>query len=226
VLECTFWGEWLRERAPMFLSTKARHTFSGYAHSQLKRIRTHRRWLLDPPKAPPSRKAYGLPEDRKAINHTAMGAFDELIAAGHGFTGELMETLRREKAYAQALREWQQYERWKATRNPARAELEARHGYDTKHAMHLVRLLRMCEEILTGKGVIVRRPDAEELLAIRHGAWTFDQLMDWADAQDARCAAAAEASPLPKKPDRKVLDRICVNIVESHHGAHREEAPE
>src|ERR1039458_5020213 len=34
-----------------------------------------------------------------------------------------------------------QYNGWKAQRNPKRAELEAKFGYDTKHAMHLVRLM-------------------------------------------------------------------------------------
>ncbi|MFW6031677.1 MAG: DNA polymerase beta superfamily protein [Myxococcota bacterium] len=213
VVSSTPEGDMLRGSASLFLSRKARHTFSGYAHSQLKRIRTHRRWLLDPPKAPPSRSEYGLPEGRKALNHTAMGAFDEMIAAGHRFTGSLMETLRAEKAYAQALREWQQYERWKRSRNPARAELEARHGYDTKHAMHLVRLLRMCEEILSGKGVIVRRPDREELLAVRAGAWTFEDLMEWAEAQDARCKELYDTSPLPHSPDREALDALCMEVV-------------
>ncbi|AEZ66297.1 hypothetical protein phiTE_131 [Pectobacterium phage phiTE] len=33
-------------------------------------------------------------------------------------------------------------------RNAARHELEEKFGYDTKHAMHLVRLLRMSQEIL------------------------------------------------------------------------------
>jgi len=45
-----------------FLSKKAKFTFSGYAMSQLKRIKTHRKWLLDPPKAPPTRQDFGLPE--------------------------------------------------------------------------------------------------------------------------------------------------------------------
>ena len=45
----------------MFLSTKARHTFSGYAVSQLHRIRQHREWLMNPPKGKPERKDFDLP---------------------------------------------------------------------------------------------------------------------------------------------------------------------
>ncbi|MEL6343630.1 MAG: nucleotidyltransferase domain-containing protein [Myxococcota bacterium] len=55
-------GEVLREHAPMFLSSRAKHTFSGYAASQLKRIKGHRRWLLHPPKTKPAREDYDLPE--------------------------------------------------------------------------------------------------------------------------------------------------------------------
>jgi len=45
-----------------FLSQKALYTYRGYAVSQLKRIETHRRWLLAPLAAPPTRAEFGLPE--------------------------------------------------------------------------------------------------------------------------------------------------------------------
>ena len=57
------------------------------------------------------------------------------------------------------------------------------HG-NCKHAMHLVRLLRMAEEALTGHGIIVKRPDAKELLDIRAGAWEYDDLVKWAEDKD------------------------------------------
>mgnify|MGYP001607055563 CR=1 FL=1 len=46
-----------------------------------------------------------------------------------------------------------------------------------KHAMHLVRLMRMCKEILITCEVVVKRPDREELLAIRNGAWSYYKLI-------------------------------------------------
>ena len=59
---CTPLGERLRAAAPMFLSAKARHTFAGYATSQLRRIKGHRRWLLSPPKDKPTRADFDLPQ--------------------------------------------------------------------------------------------------------------------------------------------------------------------
>lgn len=76
------------------------------------------------------------------------------------------------------------YWKWKAERNETRHQLEVNFGYDTKHAMHLVRLMRMGEEILTTGQVLVKRPDAQELLDIRAGKWTLEELLAWADEKD------------------------------------------
>lgn len=82
------------------------------------------------------------------------------------------------------LEKWQQYWQWKKERNKTRSALEEEHGYDTKHAMHLVRLLRMGVEALRDGEILVRRPDAQELLSIRAGAWSYDQLVAYAEEMD------------------------------------------
>ena len=85
---------------------------------------------------------------------------------------------------------------------------------NTKHAMHLVRLLRMCREILTTGEVIVLRPDAEELLAIRAGAWSYEDLVLWAMEQDVQMDGLYKLSKLPHTPNIKNLDRVCMAIVD------------
>jgi hypothetical protein len=80
--------------------------------------------------------------------------------------------------------------------------------------MHLVRLLRMCREILTNGSVTVKRPDASELLDIRNGAWSYERLSSWAAQQDAELDAVCDASPLPRAPDREALDALCTDVVE------------
>lgn len=159
-------GRLLREHRAAFLSRRVRHTFSGYALSQLQRIKTHRRWLLEPPAEGPSK-------------------------------------------------EWAQYQTWKRERNAARAELEARFGYDTKHAMHLVRLMRMAGEILETGRVQVKRPDAAELLEVRAGRWSYDALVAWAEEADRALDAVTERSPLPHSPDVDALDALCQRLVEA-----------
>jgi hypothetical protein len=83
-----------------------------------------------------------------------------------------MYLYRRERAYHHAFRDWQQYEHWKAHRNPKRAALEMKMGFDGKHASHLVRLMRMCREILETGRVVVKRPDREG--AAGDSAWSVE----------------------------------------------------
>ena len=73
----------------------------------------------------------------------------------------------------------------------------------------------MAREILTTGQVIVKRPDREELLAIRTGAWTFDQLIEWAEKEDKALEELKESSPLPRAPDRVYLDSVCQRITEA-----------
>jgi len=44
-----------------FLSLRVKDSFSGYAMSQIRRAKTHRSWLLDPPEKEPTRADFGLP---------------------------------------------------------------------------------------------------------------------------------------------------------------------
>jgi predicted nucleotidyltransferase len=161
------------ENRDLFLSRKAKYTFCGYAVSQLKRIRTHRRWLINPPAAPPTREEFGLPERTvipkdqlmaaeaeikkvieswdvdwepldKATRIQTQGKLTEFMEAltmpedalmrraGRviGYDENFIELLDKERGYRARMHEWQQYQTWKATRNPARAELEAKHGFD------------------------------------------------------------------------------------------------
>lgn len=254
----------LRSVRDRFLSRRAKHTFSGYAVSQLKRINIHYRWLKNPPKAAPVRTDFGLPErtlipadqiaaamsavtkkldewswqemeglddaTRQAVKDEFARRLVEITqwhwseveektwrsaANAIGLDTNFIELLDKERQYGARMKEWQSFQTWQKTRNPARAALEERFGYDTKHGMHLVRLMRMCREILEGRGVIVRRPDAAELLEIRAGAWTYERLIEWAQHQDDELEALAKTSPLPRSVDRHALDRLCAQLVES-----------
>ena len=140
--------------------------------------------------------------------------FDKMAAEGMAGDANVMDLVAREKRYKAALDAWNSHERWKSERNQKRAVLEAEHGYDTKHGMHLVRLLRMCREILEGQGVIVRRPDAKELLAIRAGEWPYEKLVEWAEQQDAEMQTLYNESTLRHAPDIAKLNDLCVQAQE------------
>jgi uncharacterized protein len=216
-------GARLLEAREQFLSRRVAERFGRYALAQLKRIRTHRTWLLSPPSGAPTRSGFGLP-DHTLIPADQLAAAEALLgaAADPGSAADVspqfIEVLHREKRYTSAQLQWRQYQDWLRNRNPARSDLEARFGYDTKHGMHLVRLQRMAREILETGTVEVFRPDRDELLAIRDGAWSFDELEARTAVLAADIETASRASRLPERPDDVALDRLCSDLVAEHLG--------
>lgn len=213
VLFCDDFGRRLRDHRNAFLSKKAKHTFAGYAHAQLKRIKTHRAWLLDPPKAPPARADFKL-SDAQQVNKSELGAFDAALDQGieMELPKEVLTLFTREKQFQAAKTHWDQYQGWVKSRNPARAALEAKFGYDTKHGMHLIRLMRMCREILDEGRVYVKRPDAAYLLGIRAGELTYDELIEEAESLEDECEELYTTSMLQNEPDRVALDALIVEL--------------
>jgi len=260
LFETPIWRRLHSQRA-QFLTRKVQQTYLGYALAQLKRIRTHRSWLLTPPTKKPSRADFGLPErgtfSRDDQHRLEQGIAEKVRSYGidnlemskpvriavedrlqrfwadslncpddeleqrmravatHALDipSGVVSTLNAEKRYLSAMKQWESYETWKAERNAARAELESRHGYDTKHAMHLVRLMRMGLEILQMGEVRVRRPDADELNSIRDGALTYEELMATATDLQSKMEDATGSSRLPADVDYGRVDRLVFELV-------------
>jgi hypothetical protein len=224
VLKIDEFGEELRSIKDEFLSKKAKFTFSGYAHAQLQRIKTHRSWLLNPPKEAPSRKSFGLSETSK-VSKSELGAYDAAVADGIelDLPKDVLTLFTREKQYQAAKTHYDQYVNWLKTRNPARAELEAKWGFDVKHGMHLIRLKTMAVEILEDHKVYVdrqERGDREEILAYRRGEHDYDALIERADALEKRANELYETSTLRREPDRKLIDKFVVSMTERYLTLH------
>ena len=78
-----------------------------------------------------------------------------------------------------------------------RPEYECVHGYDTKAAMHCLRLYLECAELMRDGRISLPRPERDLLIEVRQGVYTleqFDQLC--ADLRD-QAKQAALASSLP-----------------------------
>lgn len=277
IYKITPYWEKVMENADLFLSKKCKFTFSGYAIAQLKRIKTHRAYLLNPPEIKPERKDFGLKEDsifqtaqlKALINIESLFEYVEpenkemfineldtvyadnvipvfgkyfkedrkdiclayiqntLYSQLNTFTilgtcnylkDEFVEEAEKELKYQTKLMQWKQYEEWKKHRNKKRAELEEKSGYDTKHAAHLVRLLRMGDEILSTGKVNVDRTniDAEELKSIRQGSWTYDQIEEYAETMDKKLDELYKNSKLQKNPQIEKIDDLCVEITDEY----------
>lgn len=119
--------------------------------------------------------------------------------------------------YDEAKKKRDQYVTWMAERNPARHETELQFGYDTKHAMHLIRLLRAGFEILTTGDLHVHRPDAGELLDIRAGKWTYEQITEHADEMVAKIDNfPGSQMAVPATPNINAINELVVRITKEH----------
>jgi predicted nucleotidyltransferase len=91
-----------------------------------------------------------------------------------------------------------------------------KYGYDTKNATHLIRLLRMAVEFLETGDFIVKRPDAKELLDIKQGRWTLEQVQKEAEKLFELTKIARDMSALPEQPDKEKIEQLLVDILYSH----------
>lgn len=265
IVWCNKVGEKIIEYKKEFLTTRAKHRFSGYATSQLNKIKRHRSWLLNPPKKKPEREDFGLPKDQSLlsekeyniinedikntirswllhdIDHIDVGLRDTIqekvrsyycslsncgdsdlelkmsdVAVNRiGLSEEVRQAINAEKKYRNALTHWKSYLSWKENRNKERKKMEEESGFDLKHASHLIRLQRMSCEILEFGEVRVHRDDAEELLAIRRGARTYESIVEEANALEERSNELLKLNPcnLPKTQNMKKIEQFYFSLI-------------
>lgn len=95
-----------------------------------------------------------------------------------------------------------------------RRGLVVKHGYDTKNAAHLVRLLRMCIEFLGHGELRVDRSaiDAETLREIKRGEWSLERVQQHAEELFTATHTARDASPLPLRPDERAIAELVSDV--------------
>lgn len=130
-------------------------------------------------------------------------------------TDEFIEIIQKENAYAVASHEWNLYQNWKKNRNPERAILEEKYGFDTKHGSHLIRLISEGEELLMTGKITFPRPDASYLLDIKNGKYKYEELADILENYDKKFEDLYVNSPLQNSPNRPKVDELCIDIVET-----------
>jgi uncharacterized protein len=255
-------GAELIKHRQLFMTSKCKWTFSGYAHSQLKKIQAHRKWLLDPPDRRPEPQDFGLGLGNKdPMTKEQLHAFYEflyilvrdaieyaqpaedlynILIARIDYKGlfkqhplsigvlpyvqsltrssdDFISLLHASQEYRGALTRWDAYQNWKLNRNKKRAATEAAIGYDSKHGMHLVRLLSMGIEILETGELIVDRGiagDRDDLMAIRNCEWPYEKLMDYVSLLEQRVEDAFKQTRLPRSCDRTKVNELCIELVE------------
>lgn len=113
-------------------------------------------------------------------------------------------------------KEYKEYWDWVAERNDARYMNNQQHGknYDSKNMMHTIRLLQVAEEILRDGKLNVKRPNREQLLAIKAGKLDYDDLLTMADQLMESIEHHAETSVLQERPDVSAVEKVLVEMRE------------
>lgn len=97
-----------------------------------------------------------------------------------------------------------------------RPELVEKFGYDTKYAMHMIRLLGEGKELIECGRITLPRPNAKELIAIRHGKYKLHEIAELARHLEAEAVDAQKHSPLPEKVNRAEISRRVARAYQEH----------
>lgn len=81
--------------------------------------------------------------------------------------------------YSSYCREYASYQQWLTERNETRYQGTQAHGqgYDAKNMMHTFRLLETARDIALHGEIRPRRPNRDELLAIKRGSFPYNELL-------------------------------------------------
>jgi len=201
-------GERLRENRDLFVTKQAYHSFSGYAHAQFKKMisfNQEAQALMQ--QLEEQLTSFGIDPDSSDDGHSLRHLNGQPFV---GATTEIMEVVKRYRG------ERHRYYSG-GYMGQKRRELVRRFGYDAKNAAHLIRLLRMGIEFLTERTLHVERVDAAELLDIKRGDWTLEEVKSEAERLFKLAEEAYVRSSLPPEPDSEGAERLCVEMISEYH---------
>ncbi|GAA3155701.1 hypothetical protein GCM10010531_03740 [Blastococcus jejuensis] len=139
--------------------------------------------------------------DEEVVYRDAVGV--ELTANAHRFVSRLAGN--RFLGYLQAQKAAMTGEVGAHTNRP---ELVAQHGYDTKYAMHALRLgFQGIELLSTGRiSLPVPEPERAYLRSVRRGDLPLAEVLAAVDDVEVRLTALQDSSAVPPEPDRAWVD--------------------
>ncbi|ASK32386.1 nucleotidyltransferase [Chryseobacterium sp. T16E-39] len=119
-------------------------------------------------------------------------------------------------AYSTYCKDYREYWKWVSERNEDRYNVNQNHGqnYDSKNMMHTIRLLQSCEHIFKTGSMEIRVENRDELLDIKAGNWSYDQVMKKTEDLIKSIEYYYSISSLPAEPDLKKTTKVLVEIRE------------
>jgi hypothetical protein len=122
--------------------------------------------------------------------------------------------------YSEHCKDYREYQEWLEKRNLQRWVDVTSHGQqiDGKNMMHCRRLVDMAREIAEGKGILVKRDNAQELLAIRRGEVDLQTLIDYVESEIKVIDQLFRDSDLPDSVDQNLINTLLVKIRKTIYG--------
>lgn len=122
--------------------------------------------------------------------------------------------------YSEHCKDFREYEEWLEKRNLQRWVDVKSHGQqiDGKNMMHCRRLVDMAREIAEGKGILVRRDNAAELISIRRGELDLQTLIDYVESEIVTVDRLFKESNLPDGVDQNLINNLIVKIRKTIYG--------
>lgn len=101
---------------------------------------------------------------------------------------------------------------------PTRPDLVAAHGYDTKHAGHILRLAYQGAEYLTTGKLTLPMPNSQrqDVLAVRRGEWALDKVLTRSGELVKEIEDLRTTSLLPDSPNADVIEDWMMGAYERH----------
>lgn len=91
-------------------------------------------------------------------------------------------------------------------------------GYDTKAAMHMIRMMCECQELLVDGFITYPRPEVEMLLAIRRGEWSKTRVEQEYLRLEADMEYLRQSSKLPPTVDKDAVSKVIAQAHLDHWG--------
>ena len=108
------------------------------------------------------------------------------------------------------------------SRDVNRPELVARYGYDTKYAMHMLRLTIQGIELLSTGAITlpIAEPQLSMLRKVRTGGYNRREVLDLAASLEADLEQLLETTALPAEPDHEWANQWLYHAYTTHWQAH------
>ena len=195
VLHSTSIGNHVRDNRKLFLSKRVWHKFKGYAYSQLHKMGN--KWVKN---FVVLSDKYGIGYDmplKETIDAMRMnGASDDDMVKMVKIIPKIESNGKRSK----------------------RIPLIAKHGYDTKFAYHVVRLLDECKMILEEGDLDLTR-SREHLKTIRRGEVSEESIVEYFNQSLISMEELYSKSLLRYAPDEDAIRELLFECIEMHYGS-------